>query len=224
MIAFEVGKRVPAPFDRMPPNVPIFTVMRDGSCYLSVCYDDMTDGEALELRKAAVEWRYIVQGSSWTGYIKIGEQLFECPFDMRLATSIPVPDKACTVLGISFPEMTLKALRTVTPPAAFLDSLAGAINAYDIDPSDYTYMIQGGTLERNWARASKCEAAPADSAVLTEYLTAPEVAKLLNYSPNYISNLCQAGKFPGAIKRGNIWLIPRASAESYPARQDKKKE
>lgn len=225
MIAFEVGKRVPPPFDRMPPNVPIFTVMRDGSCYLSVCYDGMTDNESLGLRNAAVEWRYTVSGSSWTGYIKIGEQIFECPFDMRLATSIPNPNQACTILGISAPEMTLKALRMVTPPTAFLNSLAGAINAYDIAPGGYNFILPVGSLEANWARARACAAgaAPTDEALISAFLTPPEVAEILGYSPNYVANMCQAGKFVGAFKRGYMWLIPRESVETYPGRQRKKK-
>jgi hypothetical protein len=43
-----------------------------------------------------------------------------------------------------------------------------------------------------------------------EYLTAAEVAEKWNISARRVGILCAQGRLEGAVKKGNMWLIPEA--------------
>lgn len=64
-----------------------------------------------------------------------------------------------------------------------------------------------------------------------DYIAQPEASAILEAKGFFadrtrISQLCRAGRFPGAVKVGHIWIIPRASVENFqpqkPGRQPKK--
>ena len=48
-----------------------------------------------------------------------------------------------------------------------------------------------------------------------EYMSAHDVALRLNIDRSYILVLCRQGRFDGAEKIGNYWVIPRASVEKF---------
>ena len=48
-----------------------------------------------------------------------------------------------------------------------------------------------------------------------EYMSAHDVALKLNIDRSYILALCRQGRFDGAEKIGNYWVIPRASVENF---------
>lgn len=45
----------------------------------------------------------------------------------------------------------------------------------------------------------------------TDYITLKEAEEKWNISARMICNYCMAGRIPGALKKGNMWLIPPAS-------------
>ena len=45
-----------------------------------------------------------------------------------------------------------------------------------------------------------------------EYLTAKEAGEKWNITPRMVNYYCSAGRIPGAVKKGDLWLIP-ADAE-----------
>lgn len=45
----------------------------------------------------------------------------------------------------------------------------------------------------------------------TELKSTKEVSELTGLTQGYIAELCAAGKVPGVIKKGKMWLIPEAS-------------
>lgn len=47
---------------------------------------------------------------------------------------------------------------------------------------------------------------------MIDYLTVKEVGQKWNISGRMVTLYCKAGKIEGAIKKGNLWLIP-ANAE-----------
>ena len=52
----------------------------------------------------------------------------------------------------------------------------------------------------------------------TKYLTITEYAKVVNRSKPRIRVLCSEGRFPGAVRKGRVWLIP----EGTPFPKDKR--
>lgn len=48
-----------------------------------------------------------------------------------------------------------------------------------------------------------------------EFYNGPEVANLLHVNNSRIRQICIAGRFPGAFKFGDTWLIPRESVANY---------
>ncbi len=48
-----------------------------------------------------------------------------------------------------------------------------------------------------------------------EYMSAHDVALKLNIDRSYILALCRQGRFDGAEKIGNYWVIPRVSVENF---------
>ena len=47
------------------------------------------------------------------------------------------------------------------------------------------------------------------------YMTAPQAAEYLSITRNRVGRLCLEGRFNGAGKIGDTWLIPRESVESH---------
>jgi len=45
-----------------------------------------------------------------------------------------------------------------------------------------------------------------------EYLTGKEICEKWGITPRMVNYYCSAGRIPGAVKKGNLWLIP-ADAE-----------
>ena len=48
-----------------------------------------------------------------------------------------------------------------------------------------------------------------------DYVDAVTAAKMLNLTRATISIQCKANKFPGQVKIGHFWLIPRAAVAGY---------
>ena len=48
-----------------------------------------------------------------------------------------------------------------------------------------------------------------------EYVSIPEAAEILNLKRNRIGVLCREGRFPGAAKIANNWMIPRESVLNH---------
>ena len=47
------------------------------------------------------------------------------------------------------------------------------------------------------------------------YVTAPEAGEMLNLKKARIGQLCRAGRFEGAIKVGDAWIIPREAVLNH---------
>lgn len=48
-----------------------------------------------------------------------------------------------------------------------------------------------------------------------DYIDASDAADILGIKRARISQLCNEGRFPGQVKVGHFWLIPRASVAGY---------
>ena len=48
-----------------------------------------------------------------------------------------------------------------------------------------------------------------------EYVSIPEAAEILNLKRNRVGVLCREGRFPGAVKIANNWVIPREAVTSH---------
>lgn len=48
-----------------------------------------------------------------------------------------------------------------------------------------------------------------------EYVSAEDATQLLNVNDSRIRQILRAGRFPGAFKFADTWLIPRASVAGY---------
>ena len=48
-----------------------------------------------------------------------------------------------------------------------------------------------------------------------KYMSAHDAALALNIDRSYILTLCRKGRFAGAEKLGNYWVIPRAAVENF---------
>ena len=48
------------------------------------------------------------------------------------------------------------------------------------------------------------------------YMTSKEAAEYLKRADGTIRKQCRAGKFHGATKAGNTWIIPELSVKRYP--------
>lgn len=65
-----------------------------------------------------------------------------------------------------------------------------------------------------------------------DYISMEDAAQLSGYTRRMITNLCVAGKLPGARKMGNQWIVPRQALLEYrpdppgpkPGSKRKKKE
>ena len=48
-----------------------------------------------------------------------------------------------------------------------------------------------------------------------EFYSGPEVARLIKVNNSRVRQLCLSGRFSGAFKFGDTWLIPREAVENY---------
>jgi hypothetical protein len=48
-----------------------------------------------------------------------------------------------------------------------------------------------------------------------EYVSIPEAAKILNLQRNRMGVLCREGRFHGAVKIANNWIIPREAVLNH---------
>lgn len=48
-----------------------------------------------------------------------------------------------------------------------------------------------------------------------QFLSGPEVAGLLHVNNSRVRQICLAGRFAGAFKFGDTWLIPRDAVAGY---------
>lgn len=51
--------------------------------------------------------------------------------------------------------------------------------------------------------------------VREKFMTAPQAAKYLGISRNRVGRLCLEGRFKGAGKIDDVWLIPREAVENH---------
>ena len=56
-----------------------------------------------------------------------------------------------------------------------------------------------------------------------DYITVREVAQKWGVSPRSITYHLMDGRIPGAVKKGNLWLIPAAAEKPVDLRRGKKK-
>ena len=56
------------------------------------------------------------------------------------------------------------------------------------------------------------------------YMTVKQAAEYLKHTDSTICKLCKAGKLKGAIKIGNLWLIPESTIKIYEIIHGKKKD
>ena len=52
-------------------------------------------------------------------------------------------------------------------------------------------------------------------AELENYITAPEAGEILGLKKARIGQLCRGGRFDGAIKIGDAWIIPREAVLNH---------
>lgn len=55
-----------------------------------------------------------------------------------------------------------------------------------------------------------------------DFLSAAEVAELWGISKRRVTILCKAGRVPGAMIKGNMWLIPKDSKKPEDPRRVRK--
>jgi hypothetical protein len=48
-----------------------------------------------------------------------------------------------------------------------------------------------------------------------EFVTVAEAAEMLGKGMNRVGKLCRAGRFSGAVKMGNSWIIPREAVLNH---------
>jgi hypothetical protein len=54
-----------------------------------------------------------------------------------------------------------------------------------------------------------------EKSIEQEYVGALEAGKMLNITRSRIGKLCLAGRFPGAVKIANSWIIPREAVLNH---------
>ena len=60
--------------------------------------------------------------------------------------------------------------------------------------------------------------------VRENYMTAPQAAEFLGITRNRVGRLCLEGRFDGAGKVGDMWLIPRDAVVCHTRRRPGKKK
>ncbi len=57
-----------------------------------------------------------------------------------------------------------------------------------------------------------------------EYMTTAEIAKIWGVSQRRVAIFCKEGRVPGAIFKGNLWLIPSDAQKPEDPRKERKKQ
>lgn len=57
-----------------------------------------------------------------------------------------------------------------------------------------------------------------------DYLTAKETAEKWDITPRRVGYLCETGRVFGALKKGNVWLIPRNAAKPADGRVNNRRQ
>lgn len=55
-----------------------------------------------------------------------------------------------------------------------------------------------------------------------EYLTGKEISEKWGVTDRMVNYYCSAGRIPGAVKKGNLWLIPADAEKPVDGRYKKK--
>lgn len=170
MIKFEVGKRVPSPFDReIDQDESVFDLDADGAPFIALYYFNMTDQEADNIAKAPIETGYFAESQYWMGLIKVGSFIHELTFSpMRhvegrggFSHEFFRESQLVTILGIDCPSLTLRAFRAATYPPKFLDSLYFTFSRFELSElyqPAYDLFLAGlrtQTLETLWRECVK---------------------------------------------------------------------
>ncbi len=170
MVKFEVGKRVPSPFDReINQDESILELDASGAPVIALYYFNMTNQEARGIAKAPIQSGYFAESQYWMGLIKVGSFTHELTFNPMkhlegrgsFSHEFFRESQLVTILGISCPTLTLKAFRVATYPPKFLDTMYLTFARFE--PSETYNMIYdiflGGlrtqTLERLWNDCTK---------------------------------------------------------------------
>jgi hypothetical protein len=148
----------------------VFEVFPDGSPYILIYYNNMSDKEAEEIRTLPIETGYLTESAFWIGFLQIGESQMEITFDpLRYSKCYGVDfspeifrhNQLVTILGISMPTMTLKTYRVATFPIKFLDALHLTFSNFKPYPeySDiyelFLYERRQLPIEKLWALCEK---------------------------------------------------------------------
>ena len=48
-----------------------------------------------------------------------------------------------------------------------------------------------------------------------DYMTLKEAGEKWGVTPRWINYYCSAGRIPGAVKMGTVWLIPKSADTDY---------
>jgi hypothetical protein len=129
---FTVGKRVPSPFcDTATANGAIFTLDAEGAAFIAIYLSDMTHKEIKQIQKNPIETGFFSESRYWLGLIQIGKSQYELSFNPvshyrhrgNFSNELFRASQIVQVMGIDSHGMTLKAVRAVTYPHKFLDSL-----------------------------------------------------------------------------------------------------
>lgn len=57
-----------------------------------------------------------------------------------------------------------------------------------------------------------------------DYLTVKEMGKKWNISGRMVTYYCEAGRIKGAVKKGNLWLVPVDAEKPVDGRHKKNKK
>lgn len=57
-----------------------------------------------------------------------------------------------------------------------------------------------------------------------EYLTVKEMGEKWGVTSRMVNVYCSTGRIPGAIKKGNLWLVPEDAIKPMDQRKKKEKE
>lgn len=57
-----------------------------------------------------------------------------------------------------------------------------------------------------------------------DYMTLKEAGEKWGVTPRWINYYCSAGRIPGAVKMGTVWLIPKSAQKPVDGRTKQGKE
>ena len=57
-----------------------------------------------------------------------------------------------------------------------------------------------------------------------DYLTGKEICEKWGITPRMVNYYCTAGRIKGAVKKGNLWLVPADTEKPYDGRRKENKK